>query len=919
VPGKRNKLLPGENPLLIFVSSVINENIEDLQWARDVVRSVVGDTPFLRPWLFEYTPASSEEVSRGYLRKVREADFFVWLVGEKTTVPVRNEVREALRNGVRMLVFKLPAEVRTRDTQALLDEVGSRAKYALVSSRDSLGSEITGALNDELIRAVRQRPGTEPLSAWMDEQARRSRTRCIVGWVAAGVPYPIAASLADDPAVAPSLTRSFEEDERVRLIFGPLGAGKSLIANRLFQAAIQAYKNDHQESIPIYIRGISIAAGSSLEEALLAQLPTRGLPTDQGVFVVVDDITHLGIHGALRLVSEAQTLVDHYPHSCFTFTSREVPGLVGGWAHAFIKPLPEPAALELVNRLSGGSYDEIDVRYRWPQSIRASIQTPLFAVLLGNYLRSSSAKAPRSSVEMVSSTANRALERVELDERDLRGLLCKLARVCISQRNDMVAKHDVGPDSDIRHLVSTGLVTSEGNNIGFSLQLMLHWYGSLALGQRDPTPTEIVRGRAVLDSWYEPLLLLIRTGDYETVTEYLDLIAQHDPGYAANAVHEAIDRWPDDLSPALPPERECEIRIRSCMTSWIRGIGGIAKRIAPVDENGEVMPVRVKTDGNALRFAWYRGPAPEGRAPNLPRDIFGTGKEALKWRGNTFTYVPAQSAWPWRLTLESLRSNLTQLLGAYDLVPETGPGLHEAVWNCALSMLNHGSLRRDPLPLRLLRIPSHVPDETRMQGQLRGLRVGPFRRVIESYAAEGSHELPPPWPTADLRLSQRSGPILSTYSPERLKSRLEAIFAGALAMYRELVEKWFDSFATRLGVYSLMPVWIKGVLWHTPEDAYGKSVLFWYMRPIAAGDEDSVEISLGDPRVTGSNHELLNELHVLSNECRPERGRFASVSTHFTDASVFVHSYPITNLAYEWLWEDLERLKWVEGMHRTLY
>jgi len=902
----------------MFVSSVMNEGIEDLQWARDVVKSVVGARPFLKPWLFEYTPASSEEVSQGYLRKVREADCFVWLVGKETTAPVQNEVREALRHGVRILVFRLPTETQTRCTQALLDEAGSCVRYAPVSSRDSLGSEITEALSDEIIRAFRQRPGTKPLSAWMDEQARRSRTRCIEGWVAAGVPYPTAASLADDPSVAASLSRSFEEDERVRLIVGPLGAGKSLIANRLFQAAIEAYKNDPQDSIPVYIRGTSIAANSSLEEALVAQAPEPILAEDKGVFVVVDDITNLGIHGVSRLLSEAQALVDHYPRAYFTFTAREAPDLGGGWAQAFIEPLPEAAALELVNRLSGGSYGEIDARYRWPQSVRSSIQTPLFAVLLGNYLQSSSGKVPRSSVEMVSSIANQALERIEQDERELRSWLCRLARVCISQRNDMVAKHEVGTNSDIRRLVGTGLVTSEGNNIGFALQLMLHWYGCLALGQRDPAPAEIVHDRPVLDSWYEPLLLLIRTGDYATVTEYVNLLAQHDPGYAANAVHEAIDRWPDDSPCSLPPERDCERRIRSCMASWVQSIGKLAHRIAPIDESGEVMPIRVRTDGNSLSFAWYRGTDSEAVPPLLPSRIFATGEEGMKWWGATFTHVPAQSAWPWRLTLESLRSSLAQLLGGYDLVPESGPGLHEAVWNCALSMLNQGSLRGDPLPLQLLQIPSHVPDEARMQGRLRGLRVGLFRRVVESFTAQGSCELPPPWPTDDRQLGQRSGPILSMYSPEQLRSRLEAVFGGALAVYRELVEKWFDSFATRLGIYSLMPVQVMGVLQHNPEDAHD-SVFFWYMIPIADGDADSVEISLGDPRVAGSDHELLNRLSFRNRERRPERGRFASVSTHSTDASLFVHSYPITNLAYKWLWEDLEGLKWVEGTHRTLY
>jgi len=918
VVAKSSRPLPGESRLVMFVSSVMKKDVEDLQWARDVVVSVVGNTPFLRPWLFEYTPASSQDVSSSYLSKVREADFFVWLVGEKTTVPVQKEVREAIGSRVRMLVFKLPAEGRTSKNVDLLKEVGQNAKYASVRSRQSLGSEIAEALSDELVRAVRKQPGAEPLGTWIEEQARRSRLRCVQGWVAAGVPYSAAVALADDASVAPSLTRRFEEDERVRIIFGPLGAGKSLAANRLFQSAIMSYKDDSQQPIPIHVAGRALV-DCCLEEAILAQLPGARPPKDQGVCAVVDDITQLRMQNCLELLAEAQTLVDHSPRSVFTFTCRELPDLEVGWPHAWISLLLEPAAIELVNMLSGGSYTEVDLRYRWPESVRSCIQIPLFAVLLGNYLRNSAGKFPHSSVEMIPAIANRVLARFDEDEGNLQALLCRLARVCINQQGDMVAKNEVGDDSDIRRLVGTGLVTSEGSSIGFSLQLMLHWYGSLALRQKDPTPTEIVHDRAVLDSWYEPLLLLIRTGEYTTASEYMDIIARCDPGCAASAVHEAIDRWPDDSLPSLPTERECERRIRSCMTSWVQGIGEVGKRIAPIDELGEVMPIRVKTDQNALHFAWYRGEASEAGVPDLPRSIFTTGKEAMRWWGATFTHVPAQPTWPWRLALESLRSNLEQLLEAYDIIPESGVGLHEAVWNCALGMLNQGSLRKDPLPLARLRIPRSVPDEARMPGRLRGLRAGHFRCVIESFAAGGGCDLPPPWPTADLQLPGRSGPILSMYSAEALRSRLEVIFSGALGMYRQLVETWFRRFAARLAVYSLMPVEVTGVLRHAPEDCQDKSVLFWYMKPIANGNSDSVEIALGDPRTAGGDRELLDRLHTSSAESRPDRGRFSSVSTYTAAASLFVHSYPVTNLAYHWLWEDLERLKWIEGMHRRLY
>jgi len=148
---------------------------------------------------------------------------------------------------------------------------------------------------------------------------------------------------------------------------------------------------------------------------------------------------------------------------------------------------------------------------------------------------------------------------------------------------------------------------------------------------------------------------------------------------------------------------------------------------------------------------------------------------------------------------------------------------------------------------------------------------------------------------------------------------LEAIFSGALEMYRQLVETWFEPFAARLGVYSLMPVAVQGVLRHSSDDSQDKSTLFWYMKPLTNADGDSVEVVQGDPGAAGGGHELLDRLHTASSASRPDRGRFASVSTHTAAASLFIHSYPVTDLAYEWLWKDLGRLKWIEGMYASLY
>ncbi|MGH7488948.1 MAG: hypothetical protein ACREMY_25595, partial [bacterium] len=94
---------PGERPLVAFVSSVMRPELDE--W-RSATVDALNANPVLVPWAFEYTPASSEQVTDAYLTKVREATFVIWLVGAETTAPVRDEIQEALAANRRLWVMR---------------------------------------------------------------------------------------------------------------------------------------------------------------------------------------------------------------------------------------------------------------------------------------------------------------------------------------------------------------------------------------------------------------------------------------------------------------------------------------------------------------------------------------------------------------------------------------------------------------------------------------------------------------------------------------------------------------------------------------------------------------------------------------------------------------------------------------------
>jgi hypothetical protein len=111
-------VLRSENDILVFISSRMDAEMDG---ARKIAIDAIKSIEFGRPWAFECSPASSESADVSYLRKVREADFVVWLVGRESTPPVVDEVSEAIALGRRLLVFKLPADQRDDSTLNLIE------------------------------------------------------------------------------------------------------------------------------------------------------------------------------------------------------------------------------------------------------------------------------------------------------------------------------------------------------------------------------------------------------------------------------------------------------------------------------------------------------------------------------------------------------------------------------------------------------------------------------------------------------------------------------------------------------------------------------------------------------------------------------------------------------------------------------
>ena len=876
-----------------------------LESARVETVRTLGKAPFLNAWTFEYTPGSSEQVEKGYLRKVREADIVIWLVGEETTNPVINEIHEAISSGRRLLVMKLPADKRADNTQDLLAKVNTRAKICDVSKAENLHKAIELTLGDEIIRAIRNKPSIGPFDL-LEEMGRASRARCIMRWQAIGVPWETAAELADNMSIGgPGPEMIPSPGNPIKILIGEFGIGKSLIAERLLQVAIKMGREDGNAPVPVYIEANSEEVNliNAIEKAVKGFTNHR----TQGVTVIIDGADVAGTGAAIKLLNEARVLVGSWPKTTVVITTRPIPALAKTEEVVSVPMLSEDQANELVGRFAGRPISSMMV-YGWPESVKDAIRRPLFAILLGFYLRGHDMLVPRSTGELLSHLVEQALTSGNADLDRSNQLLMKLATLSTDKGGLPVLSVEVGSMDELRPLFESGLVIESSGTISFPLPILTQWFAAQSLSAGNPKAEELMRDPNRIENWKYPLIIFSGTFSHEHISRILIPFVETYPGLAAEIITEGLAGWGMREDAPPPPYFECGHRIRTTMTSWTKGIGPLAQLIAPVKEDGSLLPIGTYVDGSQLITGWYRGKDAMADIVQLPsiQDIFRNIESGWSYKG---IHPGRQSGWAWRMTFDDLIDKLKDILHSRKLPIEEGPLALEKLWLMVLAIARKGQLYNGSIPIR------DIEHELIKYGDNCTLIINSQRidlpwlkRVIIHRRELGEEYIQPPWPGPDKGFG--GGWLWESYTDEQMLARTKAVLWGAIEGYQQIVDKWFSRLAPRLQTAVTMPARLVGVL-YSPRRS-GRMLegpaLKWYLEALPRGSNSYIDINIGEDVIkTNILQSSMDKLRTL----RPEAASWIGTSLHNQVLGVF-QTDSATEITYAWLWDDLRRISWVK-------
>ena len=144
-----------EEPLSVFISSVMNPHVEDLSGYRQACQTAIDSLHLTRAWTFEGSPASTESIPEFYLDRIRECDIFVLILGKEITSAVESEYELAWNEGKPRLLFVKPEQERSSRARRWLSERSVKWDGNFLGEED-FEQRVRVAVGDELIRSYRK-------------------------------------------------------------------------------------------------------------------------------------------------------------------------------------------------------------------------------------------------------------------------------------------------------------------------------------------------------------------------------------------------------------------------------------------------------------------------------------------------------------------------------------------------------------------------------------------------------------------------------------------------------------------------------------------------------------------------------------------------------------------------------------------
>ena len=739
------------------------------------------------------------------------------------------------------------------------------------------------------------------------EAENKSQSRCIARWQSTGLTLQAAKELSEKAACDISTIEPSSEKPLVLLI-GEFGAGKSFASELLFQKWLLQAREDAQNPIPIYLQA-SPNIGT-LQEHITKIKINHEEDNEKGFYIIVDGMDEVGASIASQLLDEARVIVQAWPKSRIVMTSRPLPTFA---AIEEARPAPKLTAEEayhLISLIAGKAIDT-SYRYSWPPAVQDAISRPFFSIILGLYLRENNMLSPKSKGDLLNYLIGKAIEKCGIDNEATKRLLMRLAVLSTDRGNIPVNSTEFRNSGDaIAQIMKSGLIIQSDQQVSFALPIISQWFAAEALAAGMKNVAEFQTDLKSMDYWRYPFIILISFFAHEKVEVSFSVIVENNPALAAGIVKEGIGTWGIDGDTVAPAWLESGKRIRKTMTSWVKGIGNSANFIAPVNENGVLQPLGIHVGHGDITTSWHYGEQNKS-------EIYELFQDDSKAYGNiTTTHAGRYSTWAWQRTLGELKCNLANLLEERALYVESSPIAIEQSWALFLELTGKSSPCCDFLLIDDVKklLTGRYAGGSLIKIGNRKYDSGSIWRHIRTLEEKGLDRIIQPWPGPDV-IFETGCCVWDLFTDQRLLERTSVIYQQSIEAYIQLVDTFFPALKNRLQTYNVFPAILKGQLVISKiKGMQGHPRLEWYLDPLPLNQKNRVDIELCEESTLplmdrGELSAGYDKLRRMRTECAEWIG-YQSIGQLLDN----FQPDPVTETVYGWLWDDLKRISWVDGL-----
>jgi hypothetical protein len=705
----------------------------------------------------------------------------------------------------------------------------------------------------------------------------------------------------------------------VLCLTGPIGSGKSDMAERWLLDAAKEFKSSKSFSLPVWLRAEEIVG--PLEQTVRTELAGAAPPeaTELDVSIVIDGVDERPT-GADSLALDAKVFTTAHPRSRVLLTTRQ--GAISLSVDAV--PVPELTAEEaesLISRLSEGSRA---YTYNWPESLRTSIKRPLFAMLAGAQRGDNRLSTPASLIR----TAAEHGARGTVDT----GILRKLA-TALTRAGKAVDPLIALPGISGAGLRASRLIVFEGVRCRFALPVFQQWFAAEALLTGEVSLDEVTADLLSFAKWRYALAACLSSGTRESTDPIMNRVAQWNPGAIGWLVKESLPSTLGTGDGATVDAWRVEAqRIWTATKSICEGLGTPATRLVRptraldpgLQDPFGLLSLNLQTDDRRIAQNWRLKTEERRRFTN----------EQVHWLSAESDYITAKMGapidnenWLWRWVLSDLSGDLSKALedrATLNLVARDGVVAQEQVsWICRELLIQRQPDIRSTKEVIFDRVNSAFDSAASVDADMdkssfsfggrATFQASELQEVLAALETDprAGEDV---WPGPDLG---HGGWVWSGYSKERMLQRVRGVYEGAMMAYVEIRSAIFSSFGLTMGHAALFPAKIVGSLRYDPDDQSwgGGPVLSYSIRPHSpdrSNEKGAAMISYLEPSDPSLGfQEAVAELdsHFTEN---PEAALFGRATYVQTALEIF-HRRPATYIALDWLWSDLAQLGWVSG------